>query len=81
MADHQVVHFHVQIRLKTSCPIGHEHSLFCCIVKHAIKSHVIVLMVIVFNWLLTYDLQVIFSVCANCGRIPLNRLGTLIQDY
>ena len=29
--------------------------------------------------MLTYDLQVIFSVCANFGRIPSNRLGTLNQ--
>ena len=34
-----------KIRLKTSCLIGHEPPLYCCSVKHAIKSHVIVAMV------------------------------------
>ena len=38
-------HLYVKIRLKTSCLIAHEPSLFCCSVKHAIKSHVIVVMV------------------------------------
>ena len=70
--------FHVKIRLKTSCLIAHEPSLLktrdkksrdCCYG----------------NWLLTYDLQVMFSVCvcvcvcANSGRILSNLLGTLKQ--
>ena len=36
---------HVKIRIKTSCFIRRESSSFCCSVKHAIKNHVIVVMV------------------------------------
>ena len=36
---------HIKIHLKTSCLIGREASFFCCSVKHAIKNHVIVVMV------------------------------------
>ena len=68
-------HLYVKIRLKTSCLIAHEPSLFCCSVKRDKKSRDCCYG----NWLLKYDLQVIFSVCANFGRIPSNRLGTLNQ--
>ena len=36
---------HIKIRLKTSCLIGREPSFLCCSVKHATKSHIIVVMV------------------------------------
>ena len=39
------IYIQVEIRLKTSCLIGREPFLFYCSLKHAIKSHVIVVMV------------------------------------
>ena len=75
MTDHQVVTFmlgyvlkpaaslHMNLLCLLQCKTRDKKSRDCCYG----------------NWLLTYDLQVIFSVCANFGRIPSNRLGTLNQ--
>ena len=64
---------HIKIHLQTSCLIGREPSFFCCNVKHAIKNRTRCYG----NWLVPYDLQVIFSMCANFYRISSNRLGTI----
>ena len=75
MTDHQVVTFMLRYVLK---PAASLHMNLLCLLQCKTrdkKSRDCCYG----NWLLTYDLQVIFSVCANFGRIPSNRLGTLNQ--
>ena len=75
MTDHQLVTFMLRYVLKPAASLHMNLPCFVAVENSDKKSRDCCYG----NWLLTYDLQVIFSVCANFGRIPSNRLGTRNQ--